>query len=913
MNKRSPRRTLLIGLALSLSSLSALAQSDVVYDVVIRHGQVLDGAGNPAIRADVAIKDGRLARIGAVTGRGRQEIDATGRYVAPGWIDMMDQSGSTLLKNGLAENKLRQGVTSAIGGEGGTPVPADRIAEYFATLEKQGISINFGTYFSETQARVAVLGRENRAPNADELTRMQAIMEQAMRGGAMGMTTALIYPPSSFAQTPELVEMAKVAAKHGGIYASHIRGEGEEVVASVDEAIEIGEKAGLPVEIFHLKVAYQPGWGTLMSEVGRHVEAAQNRGVDVAADVYVYTAGGTGLEATIPSWAHEGGNDALLTRLADPAIRERLKGEMKTGSPGWWNIIESAGGWDGIVLANAQNPANARFEGQTLSAIAKELGKDPADAAFDLVAQGKGRVMAIYHMMSEPDIDTALRFPWTSIGSDAGATASAGETDATGLPHPRAFGNFPRVIARYVRERKVLTLPEAVRKMTSWPATRMRLADRGLIREGLWADVVVFDADRIADRATYEHPRLEPDGIDWVIVNGEVVMDHGRHTGASPGRVLYGPGRLVPQQQTTAARTVLSAPIDVSVPKPPTPFNAQGQTHLVYELHVTNLGTEECLLDRVAVFRSEDSHTPLAEYDGQTLADGVARPGMPALRGAAKLRIGAGQRAMMYVWVSLPAGARAPGMLHHRLTVKLGEPQTVVSTDAARIAVSGRPPELGPPLRGSGWLAGNGPSNTSGHRRAGIAIDGTARTPQRFAIDWVQLGPNNSTFDGDPKDNTHYYAYGEEVLAVADGVVSAIKDGIPENVPGPTSRAVPITLDTIGGNYIILHLGSSAYAFYAHVQPGSIKVRVGDKVRRGQLLALVGNSGNSTEPHLHFHVGDANSPLGGEGLPYVLDAFDVEGTALLAAGKIPLKPLATPERRKMELPLQNVVVRFPAR
>ena len=285
-----------------------------------------------------------------------------------------------------------------------------------------------------------------------------------------------------------------------------------------------------------------------MSEIGKHVEQARQRGVDVAADLYVYTAGGTGLEATIPSWAHEGGRKALLERLASPSVRDQLKQEMKTGSPGWWNIIEAAGGWNGIVLGNARNPDNARFEGKNMVDIAKLWGKDPADAAFDLVAQGQGRVMAIYHMMSEGDIETALHFPWTSIGSDAGAASEAGSGDATGLPHPRSYGNFPRVIAKYVRERKVLALEEAIRKMTSWPATRMRLDHRGSIKEGLWADAVVFDYDKIQDRATYLEPTLSPDGIDYVIVNGQVVIDHGKHTGARPGKVLYGPGRAAAAQ-----------------------------------------------------------------------------------------------------------------------------------------------------------------------------------------------------------------------------------------------------------------------------------------------------------------------------------------------------------------------------
>ena len=517
--------------------------ADPEYDIVIRNGRVLDGMGNPWVLADVAIRDGHFVKIGRVEGAGRQEIDAKGRYVSPGWIDMMDQSGAVLPRNGLAENKVFEGVTSAIGGEGGTPVPAERVADYFAGLEKTGISINFGTYFSETQARTAVIGNTARAPTADELLKMQGILDTAMRAGAMGMTTALIYPPSSYATTDELAEMAKIAGKYGGIYATHMRDEGKDLIAAINEAIAIGERGGLPVEIFHLKAAYQPGWGTLMKAAGEAIDAARARGDDVAADMYVYTAGGTGLEATIPAWAQEGGRGEMLKRLADPDIRARLKREILTGSPGWSNLVEAAGGWDGIVLSNARNAENARFAGKTLTEIAKTWGKEPADAAFDLVAQGNGRVMAIYHMMSEPDIETALRFPWTSIGSDAGAAATPGGQDATGLTHPRAYGNFPRVIARYVRERGVLTLEQAIRKMTSWPATRMRLAGRGAIRDGCWADVVIFDYDKIQDLATYDQPVLSPAGIDYVLVNGKVVVDHGTHTGARPGQVLYGPGR----------------------------------------------------------------------------------------------------------------------------------------------------------------------------------------------------------------------------------------------------------------------------------------------------------------------------------------------------------------------------------
>jgi N-acyl-D-amino-acid deacylase len=524
----------------------AAAQTPPAYDVVIRNGRVLDGAGNPWILADIGIRDGRFARIGRIPERGAREIDAAGKYVSPGWIDMMDQSGGALLRHGLAENKLHMGVTTALGGEGGPPVPVDSMAAYFRQLTEQGISINFGTYVSHGQARTPVLGRASRAPDAAELSAMVDIIERGMLAGALGLTTALIYPPMSYASTAEIIATAGAAARHGGIYASHIRGEGRELLEAVAEAIEIGESARLPVEIFHLKAAYEPGWGVLMADAGRLIDAARSRNVDVAANLYPYTAGGTGLEATIPAWAHEGGGDSLRARLARPAVRDRLRNELVTGSDGWWNIVEAAGGWTGIVLVNARNADNARWEGRSIADIAAAQERDPADVAWDLVLEGRGRVMALFHMMSEPDIETALRFPWTSIGSDAGAAVAAGEVDLLGLPHPRSYGTFPRVLAHYVREREVLTLPEAIRKMTSWPATRMRLADRGVIREGMWADVVVFDFDRLDDRATYAAPTLFPEGIDYVLVNGVVVIDAGRHTGARPGQIIYGPGRREP-------------------------------------------------------------------------------------------------------------------------------------------------------------------------------------------------------------------------------------------------------------------------------------------------------------------------------------------------------------------------------
>jgi N-acyl-D-amino-acid deacylase len=536
--------TLLCLVAISSLPLPAPAQTaGPTYDIVIRNGRVLDGAGNPWIAADVAINDGRFVRIGKIEGKGKREIDATGRYVSPGWIDMLDQSGSVLLRNGLAESKLLQGVTTGIAGEAGTAVPAEKLAEYFAGLEKSGISMNFGTAYSETQARVAVLGEVAKDPTPEELTRMKALMETAMKAGATGMTTALIYPPASYSKTEELIEMAKVVSRYGGFYSSHIRGEGAELIQSIEEAIAIGEKGGVPVEIFHLKAAYQPGWGTLMRQAGEKIEAARSRGVDVAADMYLYTAGGTSLSAVVPSWAADGGREKMLERLKDPAIRVRLKNEVKTGSPGWWNIVESAGGWKQVVLANSGNPEHKRFENKNIEQIAKEWNKDPADAAFDIIVESNNRAGALYFMMSESDVDTAIKYPWVSFGSDAAASAQLMDPNTVGNGHPRGCGNFPRVIAEYVRKKKILTLPEAIRKLTSWPATRMRIPSRGSIKEGNWADVVIFDYDKIQDQSTYEYPYRTPTGIDYVLVNGQVVIEKGKHTGAKPGKVLYGPGR----------------------------------------------------------------------------------------------------------------------------------------------------------------------------------------------------------------------------------------------------------------------------------------------------------------------------------------------------------------------------------
>jgi len=534
------KRKILFG-ALSVLPLLLVANAPAPdYDIVIRNGRVLDGAGNPWVGADVAVKDGRVVRVGQIAGRGAKEIDATGRYVSPGFIDMMDQSGRVLLKSGAAENKLRMGVTTVIAGEGGTPVPAADIPNYFRQLEQQGIAINFGTYYSATQARVKVMGDGAGSPTAAQLEAMGREVKIAMDNGAFGITSALIYPPSSFQTTSDLVTLAKVAAQCDGFYATHMRDESEGLVQAVEEAIEIGEKGGVKVEIFHLKGAYAPGWGKLMPEALAAINAARARGVDVAADLYPYTAGGTGLEIIAPSWVWADGIEKGIERLRDPKVRERMKKEVAAGSmPGWSNLVHASGGFQNVRLANGFSDKYRPYHGKSLAEIGKALNRDPADVAWDILLEGlPNRSVALYFMMSEQDIETALKQPWVSIGSDAAASETFGEMDALGLPHPRAYGTFPRIIAEYVKRRPVLSLEEAVRKMTGWPAQRMGLSDRGLIREGMRADIVVFDLGKLDDGASWDKPMAAPTGIETVIVNGVVTLADGKHSGARAGAVL---------------------------------------------------------------------------------------------------------------------------------------------------------------------------------------------------------------------------------------------------------------------------------------------------------------------------------------------------------------------------------------
>jgi N-acyl-D-amino-acid deacylase len=512
------------------------------YDLVIRNGRVLDGAGNPWVRADVGVSRGIITKVGVVREHGRKEIDAAGRYVSPGWIDMMDQSGQVLLENGAAENKLRMGVTSLIGGEGGTPVPAAEVGGYFARLEQQGIAVNFGTYYSAAQARIDAMGDGAGSPTPAQMAKMKADVSLALDQGVFGVSSALIYPPESFQTTADLIQLASLGAKCNGFYATHMRDESENLVSAIREAVEIGEKAGVKVEIFHLKAAYAPGWGRLMPQALAEVEAARARGVDVAADMYPYEAGGTGLSITVPNWVFADGEERGWQRLRDSTVRQRLKREVAAGSlPGWSNLVVASGGWDHVVLANPFNPKWEADRSRSIGQIAKQLGRDPADVAWDIVLDAlPNRAMALFFMMDEGDIESALRQTWTSIGSDAAASVKFGEVDALGLPHPRAYGTFPRVIAEYVKKRHLLTLEQAVRKMTSWPAARMGLNDRGVIREGLRADLTIFDYDRLNDVATWEHPTAAPTGIDYVVVNGEVAIADGAYTGAKAGRVLHG-------------------------------------------------------------------------------------------------------------------------------------------------------------------------------------------------------------------------------------------------------------------------------------------------------------------------------------------------------------------------------------
>lgn len=525
-------------------------------DIVITGGMILDGSGQPAYRGDLGIQGDRIVAIGQLhAAEAARTLDASGRYVTPGFMDIHTHSDESVVLNRRMESKVHQGVTLEVGGNCGgsaAPLHGDAIAveekelgrygysldwrrmdEYLARVESDGISNNFATLVGHGTLRTCAMGAAMRAPTRPEMDAMKALLAEAMKAGAWGLSTGLIYPPSSYAETSELVELATVSARLGGIYASHIRNEGPRLLEAVQEAISIGEQADLPVEIAHHKASGKQNWGRVKQSLPL-IEAARARGVQVTCDQYPYVASSTGLSVIIPDWAHEGGTEQLVGRLKDPATRERIRQEVRAARPGWDDPATESP-WHGIVIASAiQHP---ELEGKTTWQIAQLWGTDPIEASLDLLIAEDGNVATVMFTMCEEDVQTVMRASFVMVGSDASAKAPYGPL-SEGKPHPRAYGTFPRVLGRYVRELGVLTWEDAIRKMTSLPASKLGIPRRGLLAEGYFADVVVFDPTTIADTATFTQPHQFPVGIDYVIVNGAITVDHGQHTGALAGRVL---------------------------------------------------------------------------------------------------------------------------------------------------------------------------------------------------------------------------------------------------------------------------------------------------------------------------------------------------------------------------------------
>jgi N-acyl-D-aspartate/D-glutamate deacylase len=516
------------------------------FDLILRGGRVVDGTGNPAYRADVAVKQGHIAAIGMLAGRtAARTIDATGLVVAPGFVDIHNHSDETLLVDGGAESMVRQGVTSMILGEGLSAAPTAAFADfaaYFAALTRGGIATNVGSYIGSGTVWTVAHGARAGPPTPGELERMRGLVRQAMEQGALGVASSLSGPPGAWIDTDTLVAMCEAAAPFGGIYSTHNRNEGLGVFDAVAEAIEIGRRAHVPVDVIHLKISERTLWNQMPKLVAQ-IQAARNQGLDVTANVYPYRAGQNDLVTILPPWAHEGGREALLARLADPALRARMERDIVNGLPGWYDHYTATGSWEGMLLVSLSHPDYKRFEGKRMSeVIAAFPDRRPMDVLFDTLVANGGSVPTVYFHHAEKDMQYALAQPFVSVGSDGTAVRIGGPT-ARGNPHPRYYGTFPRVLGRYVREEKLLTLEDAVRKMTSANTAKIRLYDRGLLRPGQWADVTVFDASRVIDNATFEKPHQYATGIEYVIVNGQVVLDKGQPTGARPGRILYGAGR----------------------------------------------------------------------------------------------------------------------------------------------------------------------------------------------------------------------------------------------------------------------------------------------------------------------------------------------------------------------------------
>jgi N-acyl-D-amino-acid deacylase len=524
------------------------------YDLLVTSAQIVDGTGGAPRNGSIAITDGRIAAVGEVTGTARRTIDAKGRVASPGFIDMHSHSDMPLVTDGDAQSKIRQGVTTEVIGESGSIAPRKQASEampwtdfagYFGVLEKAGTAVNLISYVGLGQVRELVVGEADVKPTPEQVTAMKALVNTAVDQGAFGVSTGLIYPPNAYQSLDELAELSQVAGARGGLYASHLRHDGRRLREGIEEAIAIGERAKMPVHVFHIKVTGQANFGR-MKEVVELVEAARARGVRVTADQYPYIASSTSLTATLPQWALDGGADTLVARLQDRPTRARIRRDMADPNAPWDNRYQSAGTWQNVQLAaigrtrgareQGESP-NRKYEGMRVAEAAKLAGKDPFDFVFDLLIDERGSVGCVYFIIAEEDLELALRQPWVAIGSDGSALAIEGPLRA-GVPHPRNFGTFPRVLGRYVRERKVIPLEEAVRKMTSLPAETLGLADRGTLATGKWADLVIFDPATVSDRATFEDPFQYPVGIDTVIVNGDVVLDEGTHTGARPGQVL---------------------------------------------------------------------------------------------------------------------------------------------------------------------------------------------------------------------------------------------------------------------------------------------------------------------------------------------------------------------------------------